>query len=370
MTKRIAVVVSAMNLGGAQTVVSILSSRWADLGHNVTIICTFSGEKDLHYKINNRINLIYLDQDADFAKRKWLNLFSKLIKLRKAIKKNEPDIVVSFLTRVNIASAAAMLGTRIPLIICERSWPPFLRLNKKRFWFYRMLLRGVSCIVVQTEKSKDWLRLRCPMMNACVIPNPVQDTVEGSAYRSLSPESVLRPTRKVILASGRLHEVKQFDILVRAFSLIATDYPECDLVILGEGEEREILEKLCGELKLNERIFLPGPVGNVTDWYQRADIFVLSSQLEGFPNVLLEAMSQGLPCISFDCDTGPREMIINGHNGILVDPEKKEAGLEVALVQLLNDHDLRNSIAKNALSVRTTFSVDSVINKWNLLLHS
>ena len=116
------------------------------------------------------------------------------------------------------------------------------------------------------------------------------------------------------------------------------------------------------------RVFLPGAIGNMSDWYERADVFVLSSIVEGFPNVLLEAMSYGLPCISFDCHTGPREIIQDGFNGILIDPDKKISGLMKALKQVLDDEFLRDKIGKNALEVRSRYSVDSIMKRWDKIL--
>ena len=106
----------------------------------------------------------------------------------------------------------------------------------------------------------------------------------------------------------------------------------------------------------------------MSDWYNRADIFVLSSIVEGFPNVLLEAMAYGVPCISFDCDTGPRDMIRNGINGILVKPNEKELGLSKAINKLIVDEKLRSNIASKSILLRDEYSVNNIIQKWNGLL--
>ena len=111
-----------------------------------------------------------------------------------------------------------------------------------------------------------------------------------------------------------------------------------------------------------------GSIGNVGDWYERADVFVLSSIVEGFPNVLLEAMAYGVPCISFDCDTGPGEIISHGQNGILVDPEEREFGLKGALDVLLSDGHERSRLGANAVSVRDRYSISKVIERWDAIL--
>ena len=119
---------------------------------------------------------------------------------------------------------------------------------------------------------------------------------------------------------------------------------------------------------MSNRINLPGSVGNISEWYERADLFVLSSSVEGFPNVLLEAMTYGIPCVSFDCDTGPRDMIQNGINGLLVNPSEKELGLENALRKLISDKNLRVNISKNATLLREKYSVDNIMKQWDKTL--
>ena len=128
------------------------------------------------------------------------------------------------------------------------------------------------------------------------------------------------------------------------------------------------MKRLVDELEMSNKINLPGSVGNISEWYERADLFVLSSSVEGFPNVLLEAMTYGIPCVSFDCDTGPRDMIQNGINGLLVHPSEKELGLENALRKLISDKNLRLNISKNATLLREKYSVDNIMKQWDKTL--
>ena len=140
----------------------------------------------------------------------------------------------------------------------------------------------------------------------------------------MKPDSVCRPGRKVLLAVGRLEVEKGFDWLIDAFSALATKYPEWDLVILGEGSLRATLEKQVQTSGLARRVFLPGRVGNVGDWYERANLYVMSSRFEGFGNTLGEAMAYGLPAVSFDCETGPRNIIRHETDGLLVPLETRK----------------------------------------------
>jgi glycosyltransferase involved in cell wall biosynthesis len=366
--KNIIILVSAMNLGGAQRVVSILCDHWSKNGYKVTLISTFTGKKTDHYKVNDQVALKSLRNNSILPKIKILNLIAKLTQLRKIILDENPDIIISFLTRVNVAAALATLGIKVSLIICERTWKPFNTLSNNFFWMYRILFRSVKSIIVQTDESRSWLDKHFSKINVDVIPNPISYPLPLQKGNKLDPNTVFPRDRNLILASGRLHKFKQFDLLMKAFCEIKDEHQNWDLVILGEGEERKNLENLLIDLKASNRIFLPGGVGNMSEWYQRADLFVLSSLVEGFPNVLLEAMSYELPCISFDCDTGPRDMIQDGINGVLINPQENHGGLSKAIKRAIIDEPFRIKISNNSAHIRDKYSVGSIMQKWNNVL--
>lgn len=368
MKKNIVIIVSAMNMGGAQRVVSILCNYWSQNGYSVTLIQTFTEKKINYYNINKDVALKYLDNSPYFPKNKLFNLAWKLIQLRRTIKSQNPDVVISFLARVNVASALSMIRIKSPFIICERTWPPFVSLNKKLLWIYRILFKRADRIIVQTHKSKMWLAKNFPDSNVEVIPNPAVYPLPSSNELSIDPSSVVSKDKKIILASGRLHKYKQFDLLIKAFKKLKDKYLDWNLVIIGDGEERDTLDHMIANYDMTDRVYLPGSVGNISQWYERADLFILSSIVEGFPNVLLEAMTYGLPCISFDCDTGPRDMIQNGFNGILVNPDDKESGLSNAIDQVLSNQEFRHKIAYNSMLSREKYSVTNIVKKWNNIL--
>ncbi|MDB3950478.1 glycosyltransferase family 4 protein [Gammaproteobacteria bacterium] len=368
MKKNIIILVSAMNLGGAQRVVSILCDHWSQNDFEITLISTFTGESPDHYKVNENVKLKFLRNNSLYPKNKIFNLISKLVQLRKIIKYKNPDTIISFLTRVNIATVLSTIGLKTSIIICERTWTPFATLSKNFYWMYRLLFRNIKKIIVQTDESKIWLNNYFPNIDTDVIPNPISYPLPLQKGQKLSPDEFVLEDRKIILACGRLHKYKQFDLLINAFFKIKDEYPDWDLIILGEGEERKNLDRLLKNLDIGNRVFLPGSAGNMSEWYQRAGLFVLSSSVEGFPNVLLEAMSYGLPCISFDCDTGPRDMIKHKINGILVQPEDSESGLIKALQVMIADESLRKKIALNAVLIRDQYSIDKIMMKWDKIL--
>ncbi len=370
MKKNIVIIISALNMGGAQRVVSTLANNWSKSGYKVTLISTFSEQIEKHFIIYDNVKILKVKNSSFLSDIPFINLIWKLLHLRMLIKAQNPDIVISFLARVNIAAALATLGLKLPLIICERTWPPFTSLSNNFNWLYKIIFRRVNQIIVQTNESKSWLRKNYTFIKAEVIPNPVVYPLPKEAYGVINPTSIVSPERKIILASGRFHKFKQFNLLINAFSMIKEDFLDWDLIILGDGEEREHLETLSREVDVLNRIFLPGSVGNIADWYQRADLFVLSSKVEGFPNVLVEALSYGVPSISFDCDTGPRDIIEDGFNGILVDPNKREIGLRNALSQMINNKKLRSRISQNSLLIRDKYSINNIMTKWDKVLNS
>jgi len=368
MKKNIIIVISAMNMGGSQRVVSILSNHWSKKGYSVSVISTNSGDKSIHFKFNQNIKLINLGNIPIFSSIKYLNYLWKLFLLRRAIKHTQSDIVISFLTSINIATTLATIGLKSNLIICERSWTPFISINKYFFWFFRILFKRIKKVIVQTNDSKIWINKNFPQINIEVIPNPIDYPLPTDLTKSVNPDSLIASHRKIILGSGRLHKYKQFDLLIKAFANIKNQHKEWDLVILGDGEERDNLNRTILDLGVNERVFLPGNVGNISKWYERADMFVLSSILEGFPNVLLEAMSYGVPSISFDCNTGPSDMIKQGVNGLLINPQKKDQGLSEAIEELILNKEYRTKLSENSVLVREKYSVNNIMQLWNDVL--
>tara|TARA_B100001057_G_scaffold476314_1_gene544139 strand:- start:2485 stop:3594 length:1110 start_codon:yes stop_codon:yes gene_type:complete len=368
MSKNITFVVSAMNMGGAQRVVSILCNHWSSRGYSITLIHTYTKQRFIHYNLNKEINNLYLTNSPFFSKINFFNRIWKLFYLRKQLKKSNPDIIISFLTTVNVATTIASIFINSPLYICERISTPFSSLNKKFFWFYKIIFKRVNKVIVQTKQNKLYLDKNFSDFKVDVIPNLITYPIPISGF-ILKPTSIVSDDKKIILAAGRLHKYKQFDLLIKAFSLISIKYSNWDLVILGDGDERDSITHLIKDLNIQDKVHIPGTVGNVADWYERSDLFILSSLVEGFPNVLLEAMSYGLPCISFDCNTGPRDLIDNDFNGILVNPKEGEFGLVNAMERIISGKELSEYLSNNASLNRNKYSLNTIINQWENALN-
>lgn len=366
---RILFLVSSLGAGGAERVATLLCRHWIDQGHDVTLMPTYSQRGPCAYDLQDRIPVDYL---ADRFKRPVGSPPGPIVRLttlRRAIRELAPDVIVSFLTNVNVAALVATVGIGVPVVISERTYPPRQKLSA--FWRIMRWLTywRAATVVAQTTKTAEWLRQSCPGIVTMVIPNPVDVPIPDSEPR-IDPAELISPSRRTILAVGRFVPEKGFDRLVAAFSQVASRLPDCDLVILGDGPERKRLEECCEDLDVKNRVFFPGFVGNVGSWYDVASVFVLSSRLEGFPNALLEAMAHGVPAVSVDCPTGPSDIIRNGIDGILVPENDCGTGLASAIYRVLHDENERLSMGVRAQDVTTRFSPETVVHSWHTLLNS
>ncbi|PCI88901.1 MAG: glycosyl transferase [Hyphomicrobiales bacterium] len=357
---------SSMGGGGAERVAALLSNAWVEQEHEVVLMPTFSGRGNCAYKLHEKVDLKYLADLVDGSSNKLKRLWA----LRKYILAKKPDIIIAFLPDVNIAALLCAKGTGIPVIVSERIYPNIGIKNAGNIAGYlrEKIYKWAKCVVVQTSGVEQWVLENCPGSETKVIPNPVVYPLPVSESTNL-PEEVVEPKRKLILGTGRFHSQKRFDYLIKAFSKIATQHHDWDLAIVGEGELRPELEKLRRELKLENRVHLPGFTGAPANWYERADIFVLSSAYEGFPNSLLEAMSYGLASVAFDVKTGPSDLIINEKSGILLNDENNVSQLADALNNLIKDEIKRNEIATNALYVREKYAMSNILKMWDEILN-
>ncbi len=289
------------------------------------------------------------------AKRLW--------RIRAYIKELSPDVVISFNDSTNVISLLAMMGTKVPVVAGERNDPTHHKLQQPwrflRPWAYRMAAR----VVCQTQNAlicfPAYIRHR-----GVVIPNPVPKI---SIHPKLISGGNMSSPGKKLLAMGRLASQKGFDLLIQAFVQLAPKHPDWVLEIWGEGAERESLERLVLSLGLSHCVRLPGLTKNSVEAMQNADLFVLSSRYEGFPNVLCEAMACGLPVASFDCQSGPAEIIRHEIDGLLV-PAGNTQALTRALDRLMSNDAERRKFGARAVEVRDRFGVDKVMAQWTELV--
>jgi GalNAc-alpha-(1->4)-GalNAc-alpha-(1->3)-diNAcBac-PP-undecaprenol alpha-1,4-N-acetyl-D-galactosaminyltransferase len=364
---RLTLVIPSLEAGGAERVLSILADAWAQDGHNVALVTMAPAARDF-FPLDQRIERVSIGLDARAASP-WAFIAGNLRRVRRlraAIRDSRPDAVVSFIIHTNVITLLACRGLAVPVIVSERTtprWPFGPLLSAMRRFSYPL----ADALVVQTSEGRAWARRFLRPERVFVIPNPVLPPTDLAAdVSSTLPPADVKPTKSVI-AVGRLVRVKGYDLLIDAFARCADRRRDWDLVILGEGQDRQRLEALALRLGVSARVSLPGSVKDTASAFRSADIFALSSRMEGFPNALLEAMACGLPSVAFDCSSGPRDIIRHSVDGLLVPPESAGA-LAEALDRLMADDDLRLRLARRAPEVLERFSIGSVMAQWRAVL--
>jgi len=340
-----------------------IGNYWAANGQEVTLV-TLDSEATDFYSLSpevTRVTLGLMTPSAHLTDTLRKNL-RRLKRLRQEIRDSRPDVVISFMDIPNVLTVLATLYTNIPVIVSQRVNARLNHLGRGREALRRLVYPWASAVVLQTEDTRCWALGFLPKEAVCTIPNPI-------APPAYEPDGASNPFHAAhnIIAMGRLNPQKGFDLLIRAFAQCTAKHPDLSLVILGEGEERGRLERLADELGIADRVSMPGVIKEPIKLLSQADLFVLSSRYEGFPNALLEAMSCGLPAVSFDCPSGPGEIIRNGVDGILVPPEDVGA-LAAAMDRLVSDEVERRQLASRAVEVTERFGVEKVMGMWEALI--
>jgi glycosyltransferase involved in cell wall biosynthesis len=365
---RVSIVIGSLASGGAERVAANLANAWAERGWAVSVVSLAPQSLDF-YRLSPRVQRRALGVSGDTSGLlSALRANSRRIRaLRRALRELAPDAVVAMTRTIAVLAILAARGLRSRVIAVEHTYPPLSRANRPWDILRSLTYPSAHRISMLTSEGLLWLREHVPRARGVVIPNPVVHPLPVGDPK-LSPERLVPPERRLLLAVGRLIGVKQFDRLVAAFASLAPRRAAWHLVILGEGPERAALERQAMEIGLSDRVSLPGRVGNVGDWYGRADLYALSSRQEGFPNTLVEAMAHGCPAVSYDCDTGPRDIIRHGVDGLLVRPVGDVAALAAALARLMDDDSERAKMAARAVEVRSRYSMDRILAAWDEVL--
>lgn len=362
---RVTLVVASLASGGAERVISTMANYWAARGRSVALV-TLYGESADFFTVDPRVKRVPLDVGArtsNAVSAVWSNLV-RARRLRDAIRRTQPDVVVSFITAVNVLTLLATAGLGVPVVVSERSHPAHQWVGRMWDGLRRVTYRWADAVVVQSAEVADWVARIASRERVRVVPNPVAPAAAADAPGADSRHLVGPHT---IVGMGRLSPEKGFDLLIDAFARIRASYPEWSLLILGEGEERALLEARIQALGLRDAVAMPGRVQHPDAVLRRAGLFVLPSRYEGFPNALLEAMACGLPVVAADCPSGPRQIVRDGVDGVLVRPDDADA-LAAAVQRLLGAPDERARLAERARSVTSRFALDRVMAQWDELI--
>jgi glycosyltransferase involved in cell wall biosynthesis len=356
-------IISSLGCGGAERVLSVMASYWAKGGGEITIL-TLDREEPF-YPLHPDVKRHALGLMADSA-NPAAGLFRNMHRLRVlrgAIRDSRPDVVISFMDKNNVLTLLATRGLGFPVVVSERVDPSVYGIGRVWNFLRRHTYPHADALVCQSMASLAYFP-SIPNAKRYVIPNPALAPFahEWGAGSDKSQEG-----GRLVVAMGRLVKQKGFDLLLAAFKAVSHRYPDWSLLILGEGPLRKPLEEQVRNLKLESRVQLPGQVSDPFSILRRADLFVLSSRFEGFPNALLESMAAGLPVISFNCPSGPQNIIRDGVDGVLVPAEDVDA-LAAALDRLMGNQALRARLAGRAPEVLERFGVEKVMRMWETVL--
>lgn len=346
---KILIIQGGFGAGGAEKVVAMIAADRARLGDDVTVMGFAMPEAGSYFPYPDDVQLLVPGGG------KGGSPLTRLKRIRQTIRRERPDVVLSFLTKVNVLSLAAAIGTGTPVVISERNNPRAQ--NAHPIWRHaqNLLVRRAACAVMQTERARADLPVSA-QGSSVVIPNPCAPHDTHTAAPNAATNR--------LAAVGRLDKQKGFDVLLHAIVQIVQEVPDAKLTIHGEGPERAHLEALCASLDLTDHVTLPGASPTPGSWLSETDVMVMPSRFEGFPNVLAEATVNGLPVVSTDCDFGPREIISEGENGLLVPVDDRKA-LAETIIRLLKDRDLRTRMAGAAAINRDRLAPAQILQDWD-----
>ena len=354
-------VISSLGCGGAERVMARLANYWSARGHAVNLLTLASG--DPFYDLDLRVHhygLGLTGRSAGALEGLFHNL-RRIAALRRTIRQSRPDVVLSFMDRMNVLTLLATRGLGIPVVVSERT--DAQSHNPGRAWRSLRLIAYRHADVLVYPSSSGRARaasLVAPKLR--VIPNAVTPPKSRSLVKCAAERSA-----PVVVAMGRLTEEKGFDLLLDAFARVAHRHADWSLRVFGDGPLRQDLCAQAASAGLASRITFPGRVADPAQAFEQADLFALPSRFEGFPNVLCEAMAWGLPVVSFNCPSGPAEILRDGIDGVLVPPENVK-DLAATLDRLMGDPAERGRLASRSPEVAQRFSSEKVMAMWDSVL--
>lgn len=347
------------NQGGAQRVLANLIEYLIKRDYEIVLVSDYNDNSPYYDdEIGKKIKIRYLTNNNNG--NTLVKNIRKVFSLRKIIRTEKPGVCVSFLGMPNIRLLIAKTGLSIPCLVSIRS-DPNVEYGKNRIikFFINFLFKKASGIIIQTEYVKEYFcKAIQPILK--VIYNPVNDDLYQLERNR---------EQKNIVTFGSLLECKNQKMLIDSFVRVIDFFPEDDLYIYGEGKYRGFLEDYVSKLHLGSRVHFPGLVPNVGEILCKSKMFVLTSNYEGMPNALMEAMATGTPCISTDCPSGgPRTLITNESEGILI---KCNDVIELSNKMVyLNSEEVRKIMIENSKKRALIFKGELILLEWERYLCS
>ncbi len=348
---KISFFIGGLSGGGAERVTCNLASYLSRKGHEIVIL-TMSDDTATYALDNNVLRVPLLKS----SERKGL-LYNSILRIKRLIshlRKDNVDAYVVMLPVTTIMLLRLSWLTKSKIIAAERVDPSIYPSGKQKQ--LKSLAMKADGWVYQTDEESAWYGKSTGKAKVRIIPNAINPEFIREPYQ--------RERKKTIVTAGRLTEQKNHKLLIQAFAQISPHFPDYQLVILGDGPLKEQLKSATEELGVKERVLLPGYTTNIGDKIKDASLFVLSSDFEGMPNALMEAMALGLPCVSTDCDGGGAKFLIkNEKDGLLVPKDDVDA-LSEAMRKMLSDKELAEHCGREAHKICERLAPEKIYGEW------
>lgn len=356
--KKVAFLIYSLEPGGAERVLTTLANDFTNSYeiHVITII-----NADIFYPLSNSIKT-HCCRESEILKSNMVSSIKSNISLYKKVKAilkaEQIDLLIGFMTTSNVIGSMAANALNIPCIIAERTNP----IIDKPSFIWKSLIKysfpKSDYVVVQSKLVKSYYEKIVDTNKIAILPNPMSSQLSQS-------KKLYSNRSNVILNVGRLVKSKNQDLLIKAFSNI--NIKNWKLVFIGDGPMLSEYNKLVNVLNLNDQVIFVGKTNNVAQYYNTSKIFAFTSEHEGFPNALIEAMYFELACVSTDCPSGPAELINHNDNGFLI-PVGDQVQLEKQLTKLMNSSSLCSKMGKKAYEKALNFETKIVSGKWRDLI--
>lgn len=355
MKKIVFFIDSLSNSGGTERVTTVLANYFSEIKHYDISILTINNTGRNFFTLNNQVKVEHLHKKKC---NRYTRYIQNLFLIRKFYNKHHPDYWIDVCSALSLMSIPALYKTNVKVITWEHfnanvEWNPITSPLARK-----IAVKYAYKVITLTRTDKKIYENRFKSNNVLCIPNPI--TIDKN-----SP--ICNIMSHTVLAIGRLEKQKGFDMLLQIWSKTKCKDNGWNLRIIGKGKEKENLNNLIQSLNLSDTVSINTPTSNITTEYTNASIYVMSSRFEGLPLVLIEAASCGMPIISFDCETGPRDIINDGENGILIKPFNLE-DFAKELDYLTENENIRQRFSENAKNSVLRFDINAISALWDNIL--
>lgn len=348
IVKKIAFVTRVLSSGGAEGVLARIVKGCVDRGMECLVIAVQPTEGPSIMPEGAETMVL----SGETSLKGKLKVYRQV---RRHVKEFGADVVLTMPEDIGIYALAGMLGSSIPVVVSERNNPWVMPYKKISRILRRLVYPFAKGLIFQTERAASFFT-KGQQKKGIVLGNPLD--------LSRLPEVYTGQREKCVISAGRLDSQKNFPLLIKAFARFQESHPDYRLTIYGEGRERQALEALAASLLPEGSWALPGKVNDLPHRLAKCEMFALSSDFEGVPNVLIEAMAVGTPAVSTDCAPGgAAELISHGENGLLV-PVGDEAALAEGLCRLADDRAAAMAMAEKATAIREKLDGEKVTAQW------